>query len=99
MRVRMVVRRGGVVVVAVDRQRERSAVRSVGVVGAMARQVTHRPDDPAEHERGELKGGGLLARGHARGILLPRPRGAQNAFASPIRSEWRGASWASFTCR
>ena len=71
VRVRMVVRPDGVVVVEVDRQRERGAVGPVSVVGAVTRQVAHRSDDPAEHERGELNDCGLLTRAHARGILLP----------------------------
>ena len=72
VRVRMVVGSGGVVVVEVDRQRERGAVGPVSVVGAVTRQVAHRPDDPAEHERGELNDGGLADASDTRGESYSR---------------------------
>jgi hypothetical protein len=59
VRVRMAVRLGGSVVVEVDWQGERGAVGSVGVVQAMTRNVAHRSQDPADHERGELNDRGL----------------------------------------
>ena len=71
VRVRMVVGCRSVVAAEIDRQRERGAVAAVSVVGAMTRQVAHRSDDPAEHDRGELDDGGLAARGHARGDVTP----------------------------
>jgi hypothetical protein len=70
----------------------------------VTRQVAHRSDDPAEHERGELDDGGLAARGHARGDVTPdrgrcpaperrlyEMRHGRNTTDTPLRRPRQGA--------
>jgi hypothetical protein len=90
VRVRTVVRPCAVIG-EVDRRRERGAVGSVSMVGAMTHQVAHRSEDPAEHERGELNDGGLLARGHARRNRTP-DRGRCPTQERRLYEHWRSCN-------